>query len=137
MNQHLRLIAAAIFSTLTCGAATIPEAFTNSTETAARMTNNTPEGNQERSWNWHVQSTVIVQGDPSFPALYSGPNSLDRRGEIKETVSLDLFAGVRLWRGAEAHVDGLMWQGIGFKKKARGHGASAGAELCPTPAGTQ
>jgi len=25
-----------------------------------------------------------------------------------------LMAGVRLWRGAEAHVDGLMWQGFGL-----------------------
>jgi high affinity Mn2+ porin len=29
---------------------------------------------------------------------------------------VDLFAGVRLWRGAEAHVDGLMWQGFGLSK---------------------
>ena len=31
-------------------------------------------------------------------------------------MSLDLYAGVRLWRGAEAHVDGLMWQGFGLSK---------------------
>ena len=23
------------------------------------------------------------------------------------------MAGVRLWRGAEAHIDGMMWQGFG------------------------
>ena len=68
----------------------------------------------EQSWNFHVQNTVIVQGDPGFPAKYSGPNSLDSRGEVRDTVSLDLFAGLRLWRGAEAHVDGLMWQGFGL-----------------------
>ena len=43
-----------------------------------------------------------------------GPNSLPSGGEGRETVSLDLMAGVRLWRGAEAHVDGLMWQGFGL-----------------------
>jgi high affinity Mn2+ porin len=69
-----------------------------------------------KNWNWHVQNTDIVQGDFGFPAKYSGPNSLDSRGEIRETVSLDLFAGVQLWRGAEAHVDGLMWQGFGLSK---------------------
>jgi high affinity Mn2+ porin len=34
--------------------------------------------------------------------------------EVKETVSLDLFAGARLWRGAEFFVDGETWQGFGF-----------------------
>jgi hypothetical protein len=70
----------------------------------------------QQNWNWHIQNTDIVQGDFGFPARYSGPDSLDSRGEVRETVSLDLFAGVRLWRGAEAHVDGLMWQGFGLSK---------------------
>jgi len=74
------------------------------------------EAQAEQFWNWHLQSTVIVQGDPGFPAKYSGPNSLDPGGEVRETVSLDLYAGVRLWRGAEAHVDGLVWQGFGLSK---------------------
>jgi high affinity Mn2+ porin len=68
------------------------------------------------SWNWHAQSTIIIQGDPSFPAKYSGPNSLNSQGEIKETVSVDLMAGARLWSGAEAFVDGLLWQGFGLSK---------------------
>jgi high affinity Mn2+ porin len=70
---------------------------------------------KEQTWNWHVQNTDVVQGYPAFPANYSGPNSLPRGGQVRETVSLDLFAGVRLWRGAEAHVDGLMWQGFGLE----------------------
>ena len=73
-------------------------------------------------WNWHAQNTVIVQGDPAFPAEYSGPNSLNHEGEIRETVSLDLMAGVRVWRGAEAHVDGLMWQGFGLSKTVGAEG---------------
>ena len=73
-------------------------------------------GDVQQDWNWHVQNTDIVQGDPGFSAKYSGPNSLDSRGEIRETVSLDLLAGVRLWHGAEAHVDALMWQGFGLSK---------------------
>jgi high affinity Mn2+ porin len=70
---------------------------------------------QER-WNWHFQNTAIIQGDPPFPAQYSGPNSLDSQGEIRETVTMDLFAGARLWPGTEAHVDGLMWQGFGLSQ---------------------
>jgi len=67
-----------------------------------------------QSWNWHVQNTDIVQADPGFSAAYSGPNSLNPKGEVKETMSFDLYAGARLWRGAEAHVDGLAWQGFGL-----------------------
>jgi high affinity Mn2+ porin len=78
----------------------------------AQDATNSPPG--EENWNWHVQNTAIVQGDPGFPAQYSGPNSLPSGGETRETVSLDLMAGVRLWQGAEAHVDGLMWQGYGL-----------------------
>jgi high affinity Mn2+ porin len=67
----------------------------------------------EQNWNFHVQNTDIVQGYPGFSAKYSGPNSLPTGGETRETVSLDLMAGVRLWRGAEAHIDGMAWQGYG------------------------
>ena len=72
-----------------------------------------PADVQEQDWNWHVQNTDIVQGYPGFSAKYSGPNSLPSGGETRESVSLDLMAGVRLWRGAEAHIDGMMWQGFG------------------------
>jgi hypothetical protein len=65
-----------------------------------------------QTWNWHVQNTDIVQGYPGFPANYSGPNSLPPGGEARESVSLDLLAGVNLWRGAEAHIDGMLWQGF-------------------------
>src|SRR5215470_15428692 len=70
----------------------------------------------EQAWNWHAQSTAIVQGYPGFSAKYSGPNSLRNGGEVRETISVDIYAGVRLWRGAEAHIDGLMWQGFGLSK---------------------
>ena len=70
----------------------------------------------EQQWNLHVQNTDIVQGDPGFPAKYSGPNSLNSRGEVQETVTADLYAGVRLWRGAEAHFDLLIWQGFGLSQ---------------------
>ena len=78
-----------------------------------------------QTWNWHVQNTDIEQGDWGFPAKYSGQNSLSSKGQQQETVTLDLFAGVRLWPGAEAHVDGLMWQGFGLQK-------TLGVEAFPT-----
>ena len=68
---------------------------------------------QQQNWNIHGQSTVVVQGYPGFSAQYSGPNSLPAGGQTRETVTADLMAGVRLWHGAEAHADGMMWQGSG------------------------
>jgi high affinity Mn2+ porin len=67
-----------------------------------------------QNWNWHAQNTDIVQGYPGFSAKYSGANSLPAGGETRETVSLDLLGGIRLWSGAEAHIDGMMWQGFGI-----------------------
>src|SRR5947207_7348271 len=69
---------------------------------------------EEQRWNWHVQNTDIVQYHPGFSSKYSGPNSLSSANEVKETVSLDLLFGARLWQGGEFHLDGLMWQGFGF-----------------------
>ena len=67
-----------------------------------------------QNWNFHVQNTDIIQYHPAFNAPYSGPNSLPHNSEVKSTESLDFMAGVRLWQGAEAHVDALVWQGFGL-----------------------
>ena len=93
---------------------------TNSTPVLA----STPEAATERNWNWHIQNTDIVQGDPGFRAKYSGADSLPSGGQTRETVTLDLFAGARLWQGAEVHMDGLMWQGYGL-------GSTYGIEAFP------
>ncbi|HZV36151.1 MAG TPA: carbohydrate porin [Verrucomicrobiae bacterium] len=98
----------------TCAALVIAAATANSSafadENPIASTNDTTQQN----WNWHAQGTAILDGHPGVPAKYSGPNSLNRFGEVQNTISLDLFAGARLWRGAEFHIDGLMWQGFGF-----------------------
>jgi high affinity Mn2+ porin len=65
-------------------------------------------------WNVHAQVTETLQGDPGFPAAYSGTNSLNSNGEIQQTLTSDLYLGVRLWSGGELHVDGLLWQGYGL-----------------------
>jgi high affinity Mn2+ porin len=69
-----------------------------------------------QSWNFHIQNTEIIQGNFGLAARYSGPNSLTAGGQIKETATLDLFAGKRLGRGYELHVDGLLWQGFGLSQ---------------------
>ncbi len=88
-----------------------PVAVTNSTNAIEKSAEV-----RSQNWNWHAQNTDIVQGDPGFPAKYSGPNSLNSKGEIQETVTADLYAGVRLWPGGAAYMDFLMWQGFGLSQ---------------------
>ncbi|SPE28388.1 Carbohydrate-selective porin OprB [Candidatus Sulfotelmatomonas gaucii] len=81
---------------------------------STKAANEAPEGSQWQSRNWHMQSTIVGQGYPSFRASYSAANSLPARGQARETVSLDFYGGYRLWNGAEFHVDLLSWQGFGL-----------------------
>ena len=68
----------------------------------------------EAPWNWHVQSTAIVQGHARFTAPYESGRSLPDYNEVRETFSFDLTGGVRLWAGASAFADALVWQGFGL-----------------------
>src|SRR5574341_2145452 len=70
----------------------------------------------EQRWNLHGQATVVGQAHTRFSAAYSGPHSLQPGSDVRETVTLDLMAGVRVWQGAEFYVDALMWQGFGLSK---------------------
>jgi len=87
----------------------------------AAQTNNAPPPSltntaaaKQQNWNLHMQATYVGDWHSSFPAQYSGPESLDNHSLTAETVAYDLFLGARLWKGAEFHVDGLFWQGFGF-----------------------
>ena len=108
-KDNLKL--AGIAAVAACAASAAAQMATNA-PAAARLGNSYGEAPQR--WNWHVQNTDIIQGYPDFSSKYAGPNSLPAGGEARESVSFDLMAGVRLWSGAEAHVDGLMWQGFGL-----------------------
>ena len=107
-HQSGKWPAALLLALPVAGVASVTDLSTNSAPFSADG-----DGARAQNWNWHVQNTDIVQGYPGFTAKYSGPNSLPTGGGTRETVSLDLMAGVRLWPGAEAHVDGMMWQGYG------------------------
>ncbi len=81
----------------------------------ARGQDNATPADPQR-WNLHFQSTAGAQGYLGFPAQYSGPNSLAPGGEIRDTISVDVTSGVRLWRGGEFFGDALVWQGYGLSK---------------------
>jgi high affinity Mn2+ porin len=65
-------------------------------------------------WAMHGQGTVTTQGVFGFPATHNGPNSLPSGGETRETVDATLFAGLRLWRGAEVWINPEVDQGFGL-----------------------
>jgi high affinity Mn2+ porin len=95
-------------------AAGLAFAITASAQDAAPLVASTNTAPSQPWWNWHVLNTEVGQWHPGFPSQYYGPNSLDNHSLTAETVSLELFLGARLWKGAEFHVDGLFWQGFGF-----------------------
>jgi len=64
--------------------------------------------------NFHGQATFVEQAYPSFRSPYAGINSLPGAAEGRETSDMTLYAGVRLWRGAEMWIDPEIDQGFGL-----------------------
>ncbi len=64
--------------------------------------------------NFHGQATFVWQGYPAFRSPYAGTNSLPGGGEGRETSDVTLFAGVRLWQGAELWINPEIDQGFGL-----------------------
>jgi high affinity Mn2+ porin len=64
--------------------------------------------------NFHGQTTFLEQAYPAIRSPYQGPNSLPGGGQGRETWDASLFAGVRLWRGAELWINPEIDQGFGI-----------------------
>jgi high affinity Mn2+ porin len=62
---------------------------------------------------FHGQFTYIEQETDSFKVPYAGPNSLSP-DQGRETTDLTLYAGARLWRGAEIWINPEIDQGFGL-----------------------
>ena len=82
---------------------------------------------------FHAQATYVNQYDPPFRAPYSGKNSLSPNIG-RETSDVTLYAGVRLWQGAEAWITPEIDQGFGLSSSVgaagfpRGEAYKVGAE---------
>jgi high affinity Mn2+ porin len=70
---------------------------------------------------FHAQATFVEQGYPAFRSPYQGTNSLPGGGEGRETYDITLFAGFKLWQGAELWIDPEIDQGFGVGST---HGAA-------------
>jgi high affinity Mn2+ porin len=67
----------------------------------------------EETWAAHGQFTYVEQSTSDFNAPYRGRNSLSP-DQGAETTDATLYLGTRLWRGAEAWINGEIDQGFGL-----------------------
>jgi len=64
-------------------------------------------------WAFHSQTTYVHQFTPGFRSPYRGPHSLIPN-QGRETWDVTLYAGLRLWSGAEFWVNPEIEQGFGL-----------------------
>ena len=62
---------------------------------------------------FHAQATFVNQATPTFRSPYVGPNSLIPN-QGRETSDVTLYAGAKLWQGAEVWVNPEIDQGFGL-----------------------
>lgn len=63
---------------------------------------------------FHGAVTFTYQGNAAFSSPYQGANSLPSGTEAREIADAGLYAGVRLWRGAEIWINPVLDQGFGL-----------------------
>ena len=66
------------------------------------------------TWAIHGQMTNVTQWHNRFRSPYAGTNSLTADGRTEETTDLTIFAGLRLWHGAEFWLNPELDQGFGL-----------------------
>jgi high affinity Mn2+ porin len=84
-----------------------------------------PSALESDRFAFHAQATYVNQYDPPFKAPYSGTNSL-APNIGRETSDVTLYAGVRLWKGAEAWINPEIDQGFGLSGSVGAAGFPSG-----------
>ncbi len=88
--------------------------FDNTAATAFAM------GNVD-NLSFHGLTTYVLQGYPAIRSPYAGINSLPRGGQGRSAGDATLYAGLKLWQGAELWVNPEIDQGFGI---ANTHGVA-------------
>lgn len=73
-----------------------------------------PASAQPEAWAVHGQLTNVTQRHNRFRSPYAGTNSLDSLGRTEETTDATLYAGLRVWTGAELWLNAEVDQGFGL-----------------------
>jgi high affinity Mn2+ porin len=68
----------------------------------------------DNGWSLHTQATYVYQGNSSFPAAYSGPNSFGPNADTEHTFSFTLFLDRAAWNGADLIYNPEIFQGHGL-----------------------
>ena len=63
---------------------------------------------------FHAQATEVAQGYPAFRSPYRGDNSLPGHAQVEQTTDVTLYAGLKLWKGAEFWINPEIDQGFGL-----------------------
>ena len=77
-------------------------------------------------WAIHGQMTNVTQWHNRFRSPYAGTNSLTADGRTEETTDVTIFAGLRLWHGAELWVNPELDQGFGLNNTVGAAGFPSG-----------
>jgi len=84
-----------------------------------------PSGLETDNFAFHGQVTYLNQFSAPFTAPYSGRNSL-APNIGRETTDITLYAGMRLWQGAEAWINPEIDQGFGLSGSVGAAGFPSG-----------
>ena len=68
----------------------------------------------DQAFALHAQTTFVAQRNDGFSSPYSGANSLKAKSQARETWDVTVYAGLRLWRGAELWINPEIDQGFGL-----------------------
>jgi high affinity Mn2+ porin len=108
---RLRQFALATLGLISASAA-LAQAIDSSTTKAADDSSRTTAGER---FALHAQSTFVAQGNFAFRAPYEGANSLDGKGDLRETWDVTVYAGVKPWAGGEIWANPEVDQGFGLR----------------------
>lgn len=86
---------------------------------------------EEQRLSWHAQTTFIWQAKPAFHAGYSGTNSLSPLEERAYSFTATADIGLRLWQGAQLHLNPEATKGEPLSRLSGAGGLSNG-ELART-----
>jgi high affinity Mn2+ porin len=68
----------------------------------------------QKPFTFHFQQTVVSQTKPKIKAPYTGTNSLVPEKETQASITATIFAGTKLWKGAEAYFNAELSGGSGL-----------------------
>jgi high affinity Mn2+ porin len=85
----------------------------DATNPAGELFTKGPSALETDRFAFHAQATFLNQATPAFRSPYLGTNSLNP-SQGRETTDVTLYAGVRLWQGAEVWLNPEIDQGFGL-----------------------